>query len=189
MGIEVQLGELKKVQKRATKMIKRLEHLPYEGRLHQLELFSLEKRRLRGDMIEVYTIIHDMENVNRKTFFSLSQNSRTRGHPMKLIGERSRTNKRKCFFTQCIVKVRNSLPQDVVMATNLDGFKRGLDKFLEEKAINGYKPCWLCAISSIRGLCAPVAGEHGWEGAVAPCPALLVPGQWLVGHCVNRVLD
>ena len=38
-------------------------------------------------------------------------------------------------------------------------------------------------------LCAPVAGEHGWEGAVAPCPALLVPGQQLVGHCVNTVLD
>ena len=38
-------------------------------------------------------------------------------------------------------------------------------------------------------LCAPAAGEHGWEGAVAPCPALSVPGQKLVGHCVNRVLD
>ena len=36
---------------------------------------------------------------------------------------------------------------------------------------------------------APVAGEHGWEGAVASCPALWVPGWWLVGHCVNRVLD
>ena len=41
---------------------------------------------------------------------------------------------------QLIVKLWNSLPQDVVTATNLDGFKRGLDKFLEEKAINGYEP-------------------------------------------------
>ena len=38
-------------------------------------------------------------------------------------------------------------------------------------------------------LYAPVAGEHGLEGAVAPCPALLVPGRQLVGHCVNRVLN
>ena len=45
--------------------------------------------------------------------------------------------KQKYFIIQHLVKLWNSLPQDVVMATNLDGFERGLDKFLE-KAINGY---------------------------------------------------
>ena len=57
---------------------------------------------------------------------------------MKLIVGRFRTDQRKDFFTQRRVKLRNSLPQDVVMATNLDGFQRGLDNFLEEKAIKGY---------------------------------------------------
>ena len=56
------------------------------------------------------------------------------------------------------------------MATSLDG-------------------CVLSPVFKEVSLCASVAGEHGWEGAVAPCPALLVPGQQLVGHCVNRVLD
>ena len=74
-------------------MIKGLEHLPYEGRLHQLGLFSLEKRRLRGGMIEVYKIMHGVENVDRETFFSFSHNTRTRGHPMKLIGGKLRTDK------------------------------------------------------------------------------------------------
>ena len=72
-------------------------------------------------------MMHGVENVDRETFFSLSQNTRTqRGHPMKLTGGRSRTNKTKDFFTQHIVKLWNSLPQDVVMATNLDGFKVGV---------------------------------------------------------------
>ena len=75
-----------------------MEHLSYEGRLHQLGLFSLEKRRLRGDMIEVYKIRHGMENVDRETFFSLSQNSRTRGHPMKLIGGRFRTERKEVLL-------------------------------------------------------------------------------------------
>ena len=91
--------ELEKVQRRATKTIKGLEHLPYEGRLHQLGLFSLDKRRLRGDMIEMYKIMHGVENVDRETFFSLSHSNRTQSYPMKLIGGSFMTDKRKYFFT------------------------------------------------------------------------------------------
>jgi len=57
---DIGLEAIEKVQKTATKLVISLKKLPYKERLLQLNLHTLKYRRLRGDMIQVYKIIHDM---------------------------------------------------------------------------------------------------------------------------------
>uniref|UniRef100_A0A452I9S7 Ribosomal protein S6 kinase n=1 Tax=Gopherus agassizii TaxID=38772 RepID=A0A452I9S7_9SAUR len=67
-------------------MIRSLEGVPYDKRLKRLGLFSLGKRRLRRDMIEVYKIMSDVEKADKEKLFTYSHNTRTKGHQIKLIG-------------------------------------------------------------------------------------------------------
>jgi len=68
---------IEKVQKRATKLVMSLKKLPYKEHLLQLNLHTLKYRRLRGDMIEVYKIIHVALELPRNV-------SSTRGNKYKL---------------------------------------------------------------------------------------------------------
>ena len=103
---------LQKVQRRATRMVKRLKKLLYETRSKKSGIYSLERRRLRGDLIETFKILTEKEHVNCSKFFELADViSGLRGHLMKLFKPRCRTTIRQNFFSLQIVTEWNKLPQ------------------------------------------------------------------------------
>ena len=108
--------KIQKIQRRATKLVQGLGSLPYEKRLEALKLTSLEKRRLRGDLIEVFKLVTGKENIDYTCLFQLDDTCYdTRGHKFKLKKYRSRLDIRKNFFSNRVVSHWNSLPSHIVI--------------------------------------------------------------------------
>ena len=135
--LQKDITKLEKIQRRATKLVPALADLPYEERLRRLELTTLQERRHRGDLIQVFKILKGIDLVNAGDKFLQLQagprRHRTRGHPLKLSKPRHRTHKRNMFFSSRVVDSWNNLPEDVVMSRTISTFKKKLDQHMSKQ--------------------------------------------------------
>ncbi len=105
------IDKLERVQRRVTKMIPRLRCKPYEERIQELNLFSMSKRRMRGDLIEAFKMFKGFVNVNVSDYFTLDQSRVTRGNGYKIASKRFSSREAKHFFFNRVVNAWNSLPE------------------------------------------------------------------------------
>ena len=104
------------------------------GKIERLGMFSLRNKRFKGDMIEVFKMIHGMDKVNLGKLFSIDEDRRTRKHSLCLkIRRHVNSNIILTFFTRRVINYLNHFTDVVVSCKSLSRFKIKLCEFMISK--------------------------------------------------------
>ena len=112
-------------------MIRTLKDKSCEERLKNIKLATIETRRLRGDLIEVFKIFKGFDNIEPTKFLELINNVHTRGHSLKMFKQGCGLDCRKYAFSQRVVNIWNSLDKEIIACDSTNSFKHRIDKFLK----------------------------------------------------------
>ena len=134
-SLSMDIRRLERVQARATKLVPELRYLPYESRLIALDLKPLRLRRLKIDLIQTYKILHGVDNVDYNKYFTMNNNTITRGNGLKLTAKQFNADTLGKFFVYRVVNDWNRLPADIVNASSLPIFKNKINNMINNGKI------------------------------------------------------
>ena len=124
---------IESVQRHFTRYIIGMKEMRYEDRLKSLKLYSLEYRRFRGDMIEVFKMCHGhYDPITTKTLLTYNNKSNTRTNDFKLLKNRVNSTQFLNFFTNRVINPWNKLPREAVNAGSINAFKKHIDYIYRE---------------------------------------------------------
>ena len=128
---------LESVQKKAVGMISGLRSTDYKEKLQELGMWTLKKRRVKFDLVQMYKIAQNIGEI--QTSIKLYQDRETRQStrlqtdPLNIIKPRSNLEVRKNFFTVRIADLWNAVPSDLKNARNVNVFKKSVAGWMEDK--------------------------------------------------------
>ncbi len=126
------INHLERIQRLATRLVTGMRHLPYEERLQRLGLHSLQRRRLRDDLITAFKIFKGLWDIDPNLFFLPPARRGQRGHPYKVLQGASHRRKRGSAFSVRVVKYWNELQASVVTTISVSVFKKRLEEVWTE---------------------------------------------------------
>jgi len=124
---------LEKIQIRAVNMISGLRGVTYEEKLSEIGLESLEARRQKSDLTQVYKILNRVDQVDYTNWFDLTSvnttfHTRQAVDKSKIKIKMNRLEVRRHFYSQRIVKDWNNLPSVIRNSKSLNEFKKRIGK-------------------------------------------------------------
>ena len=133
---------LENVQRRATRMEHNIRHVNYTERMKELGLPSLQYRRSKADMIQVFKILNGIDKCEKDKLVTLQPMIGTRGHSQKLFKRLFRLDLRKQFFSKRVINEWNSLSEEVISSGSINQFKPRLNNFWKDKPTKFEPDCY-----------------------------------------------